>query len=139
MRSGQKLALIMASCAAIGLIVWSHILSGSAFRLLHLPDRLHVESKAYQDRAVAPTGTAPTVTAPTATAPTATADVAVTDRQSPVILFDDNAKLAIDAQRRRNEVAQAEKRQAAMKHVNLEWQRHHHLNGSVFKAVKQHL
>ena len=118
----------MASCAAIGLIVWSHILSGSAVRLLHLPDRLHVESKAYQDRGVAPT----------ATAPTATANVTMTDRQSPVMLFDDNAKLAIDAEMRRNEVAKAEKKQAAMKHVNLEWQRHHHLDGSVFQAVKRH-
>ena len=109
----------MASFAAVGMIVWSHVVSGSAFRLLHLPDtiRLHVESNAYQDRAISPD-----------------ASVAATDRPSPVMLFDDTAKLAIDAQRRRDEVAQAEKKQAAVEHVNLEWQRHHDLDGSVFQS-----
>ena len=125
MRSWQKSALIMASCAAVGLIVWSHTMSESAFRrrLPHLPDRLHVESNAYQDRAISPTE-----------------NVAVTDRVSPdsVMLFDDTAKLAIDAQRRRDQVAQAEKKQAALEHVNLEWQRHHHLDGSVFQSIKGH-
>ena len=117
MRSWQKITLMIASCAAIGLIVWSHVVGGSAFRLTHLPDRLHVKRDAYQDRAISPT-----------------ASVAVTDRPSPVMLFDDTAKLAIDAQRRRDEVAQAEKKQAALKHVNIEWQRHHSLDGSVFQS-----
>ena len=119
---------VMASCAAAGLIVWSHMVSGSAFRLLHLPDRMHVESRAYQDRAFA-TSTTNMVVA------TSTANVAVV---SPVTskLFDDTAKLAMDAQRRRDEVAQSEKKQAAGKHVNLEWQRHHKLDGSVFQSVK---
>ena len=117
MRSWQKFAL-MASCAAAWLIVWSHVVSGSAFRLLHLPDRLQVESRAYQDKAVA----------------TSTANVVVIN--SPMKLFDDTAKLAMDAQRRRDEVAQSEKKQAAEKHVNLEWQRHHKLDGSVFQSVK---
>lgn len=109
----------MASLAALGLMVWSHIVTGSAVHLLHLPDRLHVESKAYQDRAAA----------------TKSAGVTTTDGQSSVMLFDDNAKLAIDAQKRRDEVAHAEKQQAAERHVNLEWQRHHHTDGSVYQRT----
>lgn len=119
MRSWQKIALIVASFAALGLIVWSHIVTGSAVHLLHLPERLHVESKAYQDKAVA----------------TDAAGVTATDRQSSVMLFDGTAMLAIDVQRRRDVVAQAEKKQAAEKHVNLEWQRHHHIDGSVYQRT----
>lgn len=119
MRSWPKIALVVASLAAVGLIVWSHIVTGSAVHLLHLPERLHVESKAYQDKPVA----------------TNAAQVTTTDGQSSVMLFDDTAKLAIDAQRHRDEAAQAEKKQAAERHVNLEWQRHHHLDGSVYQRT----
>lgn len=65
-----------------------------------------------------------------------TAYVEVNERQSAVMLFDDNARLAQDAQRRRDEVARAEKAQAeAQGDINLEWQRHHHLEGSVYKPT----
>ena len=123
MRSWQKAALIVACCAGVGLIIWSHVASataGSAFQLLHLPDRLHAQTQADQDRAVAAD----------------TVHVAFAERQGPVMLFDDNAKLAIDAQRRRDKVAQAEKEQAKVKHENLEWERHHCLDDSVYQPVK---
>ena len=51
----------------------------------------------------------------------------------PAMLFDDNAKLAIEAQRHRDASAKAEKEEATKKGVNLEWQRHHHLDGSVYQ------
>ena len=51
----------------------------------------------------------------------------------PTMLFDDNAKLAIEAQRRRDTVGKAEKEEATKTGVNLEWQRHHHLDGSVYQ------
>ena len=78
-----------------------------------------MESKAYQDTAAA----------------TNPAGVTSTDGQSSVMLFDDNAKLAIDAQRRRDEIAHAEKKQAAERHVNLEWQRHHHTDAGVYQRT----
>ncbi|KAL3146295.1 hypothetical protein ABBQ32_002995 [Trebouxia sp. C0010 RCD-2024] len=60
------------------------------------------------------------------------------NRESAMMLFDDNAKLAIDAQQHRDEVAQAEKAQAeAQGGVNLEWQRHHQLVGSVYQSTRR--
>ena len=52
------------------------------------------------------------------------------------MLFDDNAKLAIDAQALHDKAAKAEKEQAKGSGVNLEWQRYHHLDGSVYQPVK---
>lgn len=67
-----------------------------------------------------------------------TGHVEAVKRQSAVMLFDDNAKLAIDAQRHRDEVAQAEKAQAeAHGGVNLEWQRHHYIVGSVYQSTQR--
>ena len=67
-----------------------------------------------------------------------TTPVAAVNRQSEVMLFDDNARLAIDAQRRWDEVAQAEKAQVEAKGgVNLEWKTHHHLGGSVYQPISR--
>lgn len=52
-----------------------------------------------------------------------------------VLLFDDRAKLAIEAQKRREATARAQKEQARLKGVSLEWQRHHHLDGSVYAKL----
>lgn len=51
----------------------------------------------------------------------------------PTMLFDDNSKLAIEAQRHRDTVGKAEKEEATKTGMNLEWQRHHHLDGSVYQ------
>ncbi len=50
----------------------------------------------------------------------------------PVTLFDDTAALAMESQKRRVAAGKAEKEEAKEKGVNLEWQRHHHLDGSVY-------
>ncbi|KAA6423320.1 MAG: hypothetical protein FRX49_06772 [Trebouxia sp. A1-2] len=53
----------------------------------------------------------------------------------PVTLFDDAAALAMDSQKRRTAAGKAEKEEARVKGVNLEWQRHHHLDGKLWKTA----
>ena len=53
-------------------------------------------------------------------------------RNTPQMLFDDAAKVAIEPSKRRFAAAKAEKELAQKNGVNLEWQRYHKFDGGVY-------
>lgn len=131
-RPWQKLALVLVTIAAIGMVVWFHlatVMLESAFKLMDQPDSRQIQPAEHQS-------------AMTLVKLDDNVTIEAEDAIEPVfphtttMLFDDTAKLAIDAQLRRDKEARDEKVQARGKGVNLEWQRHHHLDGSVYQPCK---
>lgn len=119
MSSWQKIVLVIAGFAAVVLVVWFQLVTAmeSAVRLKHISNSLplqHLADLQSND----------------------TAHMVSANRSSPVMLFDDSAKLAIDAQALWDKAAKAEKEKAKGSGVSLEWQRHHHLDGSVYQKLK---
>lgn len=114
--------LTIAVIAVVGVVVWLHLAAAmltSAATLIHLHQGIHSvhaqsessslmhEHEGLQKRNIVHVNV-------------------------PVALFDDAAALAVDSQKRRTAAGKAEKEEAREKGVNLEWQRHHHLDGSVY-------
>jgi len=114
--------LTIAVIAVVGVVVWLHLAAAmltSAATLIHLHQGIHTaqaqsesnslmhEEEGLQNRNIV-------------------------HHNVPVTLFDDTAALAMESQKRRVAAGKAEKEEAREKGVNLEWQRHHHLDGSVY-------
>jgi len=114
--------LTVAVIAVVGVVVWLHLAAAmltSAATLIHLHQGIHAvhaqsessslmrEEEGLQKRNIVHVNV-------------------------PVTLFDEAAALAVDSQKRREAAGKAEKEEAREKGVNLEWQRHHHLDGSVY-------
>lgn len=119
----QVLTLTVAVTAAIGLVAWFHhaaALIPSATNLIHLPEHFH---HARLDTLANLTDTRILLH---------NNSQLPADDISPVLLFDDSAKLAMEAQQRQRAASKAKKEQAREKGINYEWQRHSHLVGSVY-------
>ncbi|DBB06218.1 TPA: hypothetical protein ACH3X3_009764 [Trebouxia sp. C0006] len=114
--------LTVAVIAVLGVVVWLHLAAAmltSAATLIHLHQGIHTvhaqsessslmhEEEGLQKRNIVHVNV-------------------------PVTLFDEAAALAMDFQKRREAAGKAEKEEAREKGVNVEWQRHHHLDGSVY-------
>lgn len=117
--------LTVAGIAVVGVVVWLHLATAmltSTATLIHLHQGIHTvhaqsessslmhEEEGSQKRSVVHVNV-------------------------PITLFDDSSKaaaLAVDSPKRREAAGKAEKEEAREKGVNLEWQRHHHLDGSVY-------
>ena len=119
----QVLTLTVAVTAAIGLVAWFHhaaALIPSAASLIHLPEHFH---HARLDTLANLTDTRILLH---------NNSQLPADDISPVLLFDDSAKLAMEAQQRQRAASKAEREQAREKGINYEWQQHSHLVGSVY-------
>jgi len=114
--------LTVAVIAVVGVVVWLHlaaVMLTSAATLIHLHQGIH-----------------------TAHAQSESSSLMHEEEDSqkrnivhvnvPVTFIDEAAALAVDSQKRREVAGKAEKEEAREKGVNLEWQRHHHLDASVY-------
>ena len=110
--------LTVAVIAVLGVVVWLHLAAAmltSAATLIHLHQGIH------------------TVHAQSESSSLMHEEEGLQKRNIvPVTLFDKAAAFAMDSQKRREAAGKAEKEEAREKGVNLEWQRHHHLDGSVY-------
>ncbi|DBA68370.1 TPA: hypothetical protein ACH3X2_013676 [Trebouxia sp. C0005] len=123
-RAWKAAVLIVAVFAVVGVVVWLHLAAAmltSAATLIRLHQGIHtvhVQSESsslmHEEEGLQQKN--------------------IVHVNVPVTLFDDAAALAMDSQKRRTAAGKAEKEEARVKGVNLEWQRHHHLDGSVCRT-----
>ena len=125
--SWQQIVICAGMMAAVGLMLWFYSATAmfeSAFRLVHMTESSVTHLTHMQQ---------PAHNVGNANAKDNSSVGSTTTRPPPAMLFDDTAKLAIEAQQHRDKKLRAEKEAAKGKGLNLEWQRYHHLDGSVFK------